>query len=93
MSHDVYPHPDFGHILRGNIDLNGDGLPDVVAGTNYAIGPGNIIGSVVIGIANDGTELFSAWNAPGEVYAPGIDKFCPSTTSSPCCAMRRSSWC
>ena len=75
MSHDVYPHPDFGHILRGNIDLNGDGLPDVVAGTNYAIGPGNIIGSVVIGIANDGTELFSAWNAPGEVYAPGIDKF------------------
>lgn len=60
-----------GSMTVGDLDLNGDGTPDALIGTN--IGPPSPYGLVYA--ISRGTVLYQITGQPGAPFAPGISKF------------------
>lgn len=57
-----------GHMMLGDLDLDADGIPDVLIGTVFANGG-------TLYAVSQGQVLYTLTAQPGEQFAPGLGKF------------------
>lgn len=62
-------HDTLGHMMVGDLDLDGDGSPDVLLGTVFGAG------GILYAVSPRNGVLYSRPAQPGEQYGPGLGKF------------------